>query len=134
MSRLRRVARSLHRVRETAFAASGLRAWEFDILSLLRRAPGGELTPSQLATATGSATGTITYRADRLAERGYVAREENPLDHRSRIITLRPEGRELVEAAMRTLVAAESELLQGLDRREVAAFIQTLRTIGSAAH
>ena len=75
MSRLRRVARELQGVREQALASAGLRAWEFDILSNLRRAPDGEsMKPSQLSAATSTATGTSTYRVDRLVARGMVAR------------------------------------------------------------
>lgn len=134
MSRLRRVARDLQRVREAAFSASGLRAWEFDILSLLRRSPDDlSMTPSQLATWTTATSGTITYRIERLEERGYVARTDNPVDQRSRIVTLLPAGRERVESAMRTLVAAEARLLEGLSWNQVAGLIDALRTIGASA-
>ncbi|WOF24625.1 MarR family transcriptional regulator [Microbacterium betulae] len=133
MSRLRRVARDLQRVRETAFASSGLRAWEFDILSLLRRSPGEQsMTPSQLATWTTATSGTITYRIERLEERGYVVRTGNPVDQRSRIVTLLPDGRERVESAMRALVAEEARLLDGLSWTQVAALIDSLRTIGGS--
>lgn len=131
MSRLRRVARDLQRVRESAFSAAGLRAWEFDILSLLRRSPEQAMTPSQLATWTTATSGTITYRIERLEERGYLARTDNPADQRSRIVTLLPAGRDRVESAMRTLVAKESTLLEGLSWTQVASLIDALRTIGA---
>ncbi|GAA4765709.1 MULTISPECIES: MarR family winged helix-turn-helix transcriptional regulator [Microbacterium] len=134
MSRLRRVARDLQRVREAAFSAAGLRAWEFDILSLLRRSPDGfSMTPSQLASWTTATSGTITYRIERLEERGYLVRTDNPADQRSRIVTLLPAGSERVESAMRVLVAAEADLLDGLTWNQVASLIESLRTIGASA-
>ncbi|UOE42684.1 MarR family winged helix-turn-helix transcriptional regulator [Agromyces larvae] len=134
MSRLRRVAIDLHRAREAAFAAAGLRVWEFDILSALRKAPGdGSMTPSELAKTTRTATGTITYRLDRLAARGLVSRTEHPDDQRSRLVAVLPEGRQRVEAAMRTLVGAESEMLSGLSRDQMATVIASLRIIAATA-
>lgn len=134
MSRLRRVARDLHMIRERAFASAGLRAWEFDILSNLRKAPNGEsMTPSQLSAVTSTATATATYRVDRLVARGMVARTENPDDLRSRLVTLLPEGRQRVEAAMRELVGAEAELINDLSRGQIATVVEALRTIATAS-
>lgn len=132
MSRMRRVAKDLQRVREQAFAAAELRAWEFDMLSQLRRARGSEtMTPSQLSAATRTATATATYRVDRLIARGLVARTEHPDDQRSRLIVLLPDGRRRVDAAMRELVRAEAGMLEGLDRAELATVIAALRTIAA---
>ena len=134
MSRLRRVARDLQGIRERAFASAGLRAWEFDILSNLRRAPDGEsMTPSQLSAATSTATGTSTYRVDRLVARGMVARTDHPDDLRSRLVTLLPEGRSAVDAAMRQLVGAEAELIRDLSRGQVATVVEALRTIATVS-
>jgi len=130
MSRMRRVARDLHHVREQAFASANLRAWEFDMLSQLRRARGdGTMTPSQLSAATRTATATATYRVDRLIARGLVERHEHPDDQRSRLIVLLPEGRRRVDDAMRELVRAEAGMLEGLDRAQIAAVIAALRAI-----
>ncbi len=134
MSRLRRVARDLHGIRESAFAAAGLRAWEFDILSNLRRAPNGEsMTPSQLSAITSTATATATYRVDRLVARGMVTRTDHPDDLRSRLVTLLPEGRSRVDAAMRQLVGAEAELIRDLSRDQVATVVEALRTIAAVS-
>ena len=134
MSRLRRVARDLQVVRERAFASAELRAWEFDILSNLRRAPNGEsMTPSQLSAVTSTASATATYRVDRLVERGMVARPGHPDAHRSPQVTLLPEGRRRVEAAMRELVGAEAELVGDLSRTQVATVVEALRTIAAVS-
>ncbi|WP_254431371.1 MarR family winged helix-turn-helix transcriptional regulator [Agromyces sp. Marseille-P2726] len=134
MSRLRRVARDLQVIRERAFASAELRAWEFDILSNLRRASNGEsMTPSQLSAVTSTASATSTYRVDRLVERGMVARTDNPDDLRSRLVTLLPEGRRRVEAAMRELVGAEAALVADLSRNQVATVVEALRIIAAVS-
>ena len=49
LSRVGRLARHLDRARRTAFTASGLESWEFDVLSALRRAGSPyQLSPKAL--------------------------------------------------------------------------------------
>src|SRR5437763_6674905 len=48
-----------------------------------------EITPKQLAEATGLTTGAITGIVDRLERAGYARREPNPKDRRSVIIRSR---------------------------------------------
>ena len=65
--------------------------------------------------------------------RGMVARTDHPDDLRSRLVTLLPEGRTRVDAAMRQLVSAEEELIRGLDRSQVATIVEALRTIATVS-
>ena len=81
----------------------------------------------------GTATATATYRVDRLVAREMVARTDHPDDLRSRLVMLLPEGRTRVDAAMRQLVAAEAELIRGLDRAQVATVVEALRTIATVS-
>src|SRR5215467_2014716 len=68
LSRVSRLAKHLDRARRAAFAAHGLEAWEFDVLSALRRhgAPY-QLSPGSLLHATLVTSGTMTNRIDRMA-------------------------------------------------------------------
>src|SRR6201984_1717683 len=76
LSRVSRLARHLDIARRGAFASHGLEAWEFDVLSALRRAgPPFQLTPGALLRATLVTSGTMTNRIDRLAAAGLVRRE-----------------------------------------------------------
>ena len=60
---------STNPARTTAFASHGLQAWEFDVLSALRRqGPPYQLSPGALLRATLVTSGTMTNRIDRLAE------------------------------------------------------------------
>src|SRR5579859_2381974 len=67
LSRISRLARHLDIARRGAFADHGLEAWEFDVLSALRRqGPPFQLSPGALIRATLVTSGTMTNRIDRL--------------------------------------------------------------------
>ena len=130
MSRLRRAALRLDRLRSAAFATAGLATWEFDVLAALRRAdPPHELSPMQLIELTMIGSAAMTNRIANLTDRGLILRKRNPRDGRSVIITLTGEGTAAVDAAMTELVAREAEALAVLDRAELAALSAMLRPL-----
>ncbi len=130
LSRVSRLARHLDRARTAAFAAHGLQAWEFDVLSALRRqGPPYQLSPGALLRATLVTSGTMTNRIDRLADAGLVSRRPDPADKRGVLVTLTARGRDVAGAALADLLASERELLTGLDapkQRELAALLRIL--------
>jgi DNA-binding MarR family transcriptional regulator len=130
LSRVSRLARHLDRARTAAFASHGLQAWEFDVLSALRRqGPPYQLSPGALLRATLVTSGTMTNRIRRLADAGLVSRSPDPLDKRGALVTLTARGRAAVDAALADLLRSERELLTGLDRdqqRELAALLRVL--------
>ncbi len=116
LSRVSRLARRLDLARERAFDAHDLASWEFDVLVALRRTgPPYRLTPGQLIAETLVSSGTMTHRIDRLEHRGLVRRHPVPDDRRGTWVELTSSGREHVDEAFRDLLAAENELLAGLD-------------------
>ncbi|WP_131103614.1 MarR family winged helix-turn-helix transcriptional regulator [Ornithinimicrobium sufpigmenti] len=130
LSRISRLARHLDLARRRAFAERGLEAWEFDVLSALRRA--GEpyqLTPTALVRQTLVTSGTMTNRISRLVERGLVARSSSPTDARSVQVRLTGTGRDVVDAAMAELVAGERQILASLDPGEQARLAGLLKTL-----
>ena len=130
LSRVSRLARHLDRARTAAFAAHGLQAWEFDVLSALRRqGPPYQLSPGALLRATLVTSGTMTNRIDRLAEAGLVGRRPDPADKRGVIVALTARGRAAADAALADLLTSERELLTALDgaqQRELAALLRVL--------
>ena len=130
LSRVSRLARHLDRARTAAFAAHDLQAWEFDVLSALRRqGPPYQLSPGALLRATLVTSGTMTNRIDRLADAGLVSRSPDPQDKRGVLVTLTARGRAAVDAALTDLLRRERELLTGLDaaqQRELAALLRVL--------
>ncbi|HYS33839.1 MAG TPA: MarR family transcriptional regulator, partial [Streptosporangiaceae bacterium] len=125
-----RLSKHLDRVRRTAFAAHGLEAWEFDVLSALRRqGPPYQLSPGSLLRATLVTSGTMTNRIDRLAEGGLVTRLPDPQDKRGVLVRLTDRGRAVADAALADLLGQERELLAGLDaadRQQLASLLRLL--------
>jgi DNA-binding MarR family transcriptional regulator len=116
LSRVSRLARHLDRARRTAFAAHGLEAWEFDVLSALRRqGPPYQLSPGSLLHATLVTSGTMTNRIDRLTAGGLVRRLPDPQDKRGVLVELTPRGQSVADAALADLLGQERDLLAGLD-------------------
>ena len=130
LSRVARLARHLERARRTAFAASDLELWEFDVLSALRRAGAPyQLSPKALLQQTLVSSGTTTNRIDRLVSRGLVERRTDPNDGRGILVVMTADGRERVDAAISTLLKAESDLLDRLPRAEQERLSALLRKL-----
>ena len=130
LSRVSRLARHLDIARRSAFASHGLEAWEFDVLSALRRAgPPFQLTPGALLRATLVTSGTMTNRIDRLAEAGLVRREPDPRDRRGVLVTLSEQGEAVVDAALTDLLDREQALLAGLGEEQRQQLADMLRTL-----
>lgn len=130
LSRVGRLARHLDRARRTAFTASGLESWEFDVLSALRRA--GEpyqLSPKALLQQTLVSSGTMTNRIDRLVERGLVTRRTDPNDGRGIRVSMTPEGETRVDGAISQLLVAEGELLEKLTPSDQEGLASLLRKL-----
>lgn len=130
LSRVGRLSRHLDRARREAFSTSELDSWEFDVLSALRRAGTPyQLSPKALLQQTLVSSGTMTNRIDRLVERGLVHRRTDPNDGRGILVVMTPKGQASVDAAISTLLVAESELLERLhpaDRERLAALLRKL--------
>jgi DNA-binding MarR family transcriptional regulator len=130
LSRVSRLARHLDRARRAAFAAHGLEAWEFDVLSALRRQGSPyQLSPGALLRATLVTSGTMTNRIDRLEARGLVRRQHDPLDKRGVLVELTSDGMRRVDAAVAALLERERELLAGLaanQQEELAGLLRVL--------
>ncbi|WIE83971.1 MarR family transcriptional regulator [Curtobacterium sp. MCPF17_021] len=130
LSRVDRLARHLDRARRTAFDASDMEPWEFDVLSALRRAGEPyELSPKTLLQQTLVSSGTMTNRVDRLAARGFVGRRTDPKDGRGILVSLTGKGRVAVDAAIADLLAAERDILSGVSADEQGQLAGVLRRL-----
>ncbi|MFP7761114.1 MarR family winged helix-turn-helix transcriptional regulator [Marisediminicola sp. LYQ134] len=130
LSRVGRLSKHLDRARRTAFAASGLDSWEFDVLSALRRAGDPyHLSPKALLQQTLVSSGTMTNRIDRLVARELVERRTDPRDGRGILVVLTDAGSARVDSAISALLTAETEVLAGLpanDQERLAALLRKL--------
>jgi DNA-binding MarR family transcriptional regulator len=130
LSRISRLARHLDRLRANAFSAHALESWEFDVLAALRRSgPPYQLSPGQLLRETLVTSGTMTNRVDRLADRGLVIRQNHPNDRRGVLVQLTNAGRESVDATLAALMAAERQILAGLDVPDQDQLASSLRRL-----
>jgi DNA-binding MarR family transcriptional regulator len=130
LSRVDRLAKHLERARKVAFAASDLETWEFDVLAALRRAGAPyQLSPKALLQQTLVTSGTMTNRIDRLVARRLVERRTDPNDGRGILVLMTDEGRSRVDAAISTLLEAESVLLAGLSRADQERLSALLRKL-----
>ena len=115
LSRVARLAKHLDRARRTAFEASDLEPWEFDVLAALRRAGSPyQLSPKALLQQTLVSSGTMTNRIDRLVERRLVERHTDPHDGRGVLVVMTDRGRRAVDDAISELLTDEARLLQAL--------------------
>lgn len=130
LSRVGRLARHLDRARRTAFTASELESWEFDVLSALRRAGTPyQLSPKALLQQTLVSSGTMTNRIDRLVERRLVERHTDPHDGRGILVVMSSAGQKRVDTAISLLLEAEAELLDNLssgDREKLSVLLRKL--------
>lgn len=130
LSRVGRLSKHLDRARRTAFAASDLESWEFDVLSALRRAGSPYLlSPKSLLQQTLVSSGTMTNRIDRLVGRQLVERRTDPHDGRGILVMLTPVGRSSVDTAISELLIAEAAVLENLspgDQERLAGLLRKL--------
>ncbi|MFV2195088.1 MarR family winged helix-turn-helix transcriptional regulator [Nocardiopsis sp. LOL_012] len=130
VGRLSRASRVVGRAVEGGLAEEGLEAWEFDVLATLRRS--GEpysLTPKELVGMMMVGSAAMTHRVDRLVSRGLVTRETDPANRRRTLVTLAPEGLELIDRAVVHHVANQRGLLAGLDEKEREQLADLLRKL-----
>jgi len=130
LSRVGRLSKHLDRARRTAFAASDLEPWEFDVLAALRRAGTPyQLSPKALLQQTLVSSGTMTNRIDRLVARQLVERRTDPHDGRGVLVVMTDTGREAVDLAIRELVVREADLLDALSRADQERLSALLRKL-----
>ena len=130
VGRLSRASRLLERGVKEYFAGHGLESWEFDVLATLRRT--GEpytLTPGALARTVMIGSAALTNRVDRLVSRGFVTRETDPQNRRRVLITLSPDGLEMVDRVAGGHYLNEDRLLAGLSHAQRERLAATLRML-----
>ena len=101
-----------------ALKAHGLKHWEYDVLTVLRRqgAPF-ELPTTEIADAALLSSGAMTTRIDGLESRGLVTRRPSRTDGRSTIVRLTRAGRKLVDDAIATRMEDARAVLAGFPER-----------------
>lgn len=128
--RIQALAKLLQQRTDRALKAHGLRHWEYDVLSVLRRqgAPF-ELPITEIADAAMLTSGAMTTRIDGLEDRGLVRRVQSKVDRRSTLVRLTKRGLALVDEAIHTRLSDSTDALAAMntdDRRQLAALLRNL--------
>jgi DNA-binding MarR family transcriptional regulator len=122
--------------RETArnLSAVGLKPWEYDVLSALRRqGEPFQMPATDLARESLLTSGAMTTRIDQLEHRQLVRRDPDPDDRRGILVSLTRKGIALVDRAIEARLTAAATGTECLGRRERSGAEAALRRLLLAA-
>ncbi|MBG3018736.1 MarR family transcriptional regulator [Proteus mirabilis] len=128
IGRLGNVTLHLSREMEKVFSQFGLNTSSFDVLATLRRAGDPyTLSPGEMLSTLMVTSGTMTNRIDQLEKAGWVIRKVNPEDGRSFLVSLTPEGLELINQVIEAHAENQKRLVSGLSQQEQQKLTQLLK-------
>ena len=128
--RIQLLGRLLSRHAEQALEPLGLKLWEYDVLSALRRQGRPyRLTASELGDAGRLTSGAMTNRIDRLEEEGLVRRLKDDADRRKVLVQLTDKGLKLIESATEARFETAMDALESLSARQRNALSDLLRMV-----
>jgi len=115
---------------ERTFRPYGLSRAGWDVLAALRRAgPPYRLPQKALMGELLRASGTVSFRIDRLERAGWVRREPDPADGRNVFVALTKAGHRIVDTVAPAHLANEEQLLAALSPAERATLAGLLHTL-----
>jgi DNA-binding MarR family transcriptional regulator len=128
--RIQMLAKSLHRQTTIALKKHGLKHWEYDVLSVLRRqGTPFEMAATEIARAAMLSSGAMTTRIDGLESRGLVRRRRSRTDRRSVSVRLTTKGKKSIDLATETRMEDARKVLtniQGSSRKQLADSLRCL--------
>ena len=128
--RIEMLAKLMKRNTAHSLSGVGLKTWEYDVLSGLRRqGPPFELPATELARASLLTSGAMTTRIDHLEKRGLVRREPDPDDRRGVRVSLTSAGVSLIDDAIESRLTAAEVSADSLNMKERAAVERGLRKL-----
>ena len=128
--RIEVLAKLLRRAAAQRLAQVGLKPWEYDVLSALRRQgkpyalPATELAKSSLLTP-----GAMTTRIDQLEAQRLVKRGPDPEDRRGVRVNLTRKGRAAVDRAIEARLEAANSAVEGITEQDRSITEDALRTL-----
>lgn len=128
--RIQLLAKLLQQRTTRALKRHGLKHWEYDVLSMLRRqGEPFELPATDIAESALLSSGATTTRIDGLERRGLVGRRRSSEDRRSVLVRLTPAGREIVDAAIESRLEDASAALAEIPLDEQRRLADGLRSL-----
>ena len=130
VDRIMKITKYLDRLTERTVGIFGINTGEFRLLLLMhRQAPGTRMSAGALAERLNLSSSAMTNRLDRLEERGLIARERDPDDRRSVLVSITPHGEDVVGQAVQQQAKKESDFLDALkpeEQRRLNSFLRSL--------
>jgi MarR family transcriptional regulator, 2-MHQ and catechol-resistance regulon repressor len=126
---LMKAHRSLAKHAEGSFAALDIGLTDFAILELLLHK--GPQKVNDIGRRVGLTSGAITAAVDRSEKQGLVVRGFDAEDRRSRVVTLTPEGKTLIEKAFACHSEAMEDAMSALTTAELRALAEMLKRVGT---
>lgn len=126
------VARAGHRMTrhvERALGTDGPTLEQWRVLDLLADGEGHPM--SEIAAHAMVPAPTLTKIVDRLVDAALVYRRPDEIDRRRVLVLLSEHGREVHAALAPQVAAAEREIVESLDRRDVAELVRLLQHLAS---
>jgi MarR family 2-MHQ and catechol resistance regulon transcriptional repressor len=96
-------------------------------------AEGGDLTMQQLARQMYKSVSTMTRVVSQLVRRGYVKRRRDPEDRRAVHVSITPQGKAIVAAFNRDLIATQKAVLAAIPAGEWAGAFKVLEALAHGA-
>lgn len=113
----------------------GLKHWEYDVLSVLRRQGSPfELAATDIADSVMLTSGAMTTRIDGLENRGLVRRQPSKQDRRSVLVRLTAKGKKLVDEAVTTRLNDANAVLAEIPPRDLGQLENQLRQLVLGLH
>jgi DNA-binding MarR family transcriptional regulator len=130
--RLEALARAWAVVHREVLAPYGINYAELATLGMLRTAAGGACSPSELRSLVGQSSAGMTRILDKLEAQHLVRRVAHADDGRRVGVRLTSRGARFTEECLDALLAVESGLLSGLDKRQLDSLVLAIDSLLTA--
>lgn len=128
LGRIKRLNHYLMRAMEKTWSRYDLNGASFDVMATLRRAGAPyALSPGDLMASTMVTSGTMTHRINLLEKAGLIKRVKNPDDGRGFLISLSPQGLEVIDEAVTAHVETQAQLAAALTDEQIAQLDRLLK-------
>jgi DNA-binding MarR family transcriptional regulator len=93
----------------------------------------GELAMQQLAQRMYKSVSTMTRVAGQLVRKGYIKRRQNPEDRRIVHVSITPQGKAIIAAIQRDMIATQKAILETVPPEEWAGAFKVLEALSHGA-
>lgn len=122
--RITKIAREISKFTVRTMRADGIGSGEFDVIHAIRKNPG--ITQAGVCKITGLDKGAVARQTANLEAKGYLRRQKNPEDGRSRLLYATEKAENLKVSKAQIETTFYEWLLAELSEEEKDTFCQTL--------